>query len=389
MNDKGFLGIQKRFNSGEYKDYYDALGVSRDATDKDIKRAFRKLAKEYHPDRHKGDKEKEKKFQTYSAAYDVLSDPKKRKDYDMMGHQAYSDGGHAHGAPDIEDILNQFGFGGGGGGFGDFGSMFGEGFGGGRSQRKPQGRPGQNLEVAQTISFMESVTGTKREISYTTKVPCEPCKGFGTSDGKKPPTCPSCGGSGTQTASQGGLFFIQQTCSACNGSGEKITNRCTSCSGKGTTTKKVNLEVSIPSGVNNQDTLRIPRKGCAGEKGGPAGDLFISVKVQPHEYFRRENNDIHLEVPVTISQAIFGSTVKVPTVHNKILEVTVKPGTQSGEKNILRGKGISRKGRFDVGNQILTWKVVIPSASNLSETQKELFDKIKNEETLPNPFKLE
>mmetsp|Transcript_10790 Transcript_10790/g.16973 ORF Transcript_10790/g.16973 Transcript_10790/m.16973 type:complete len:312 (+) Transcript_10790:428-1363(+) len=310
----------------------------------------------------------------------------------MMGHQAYSEGGHGHGAPDIEDILNQFGFGGGGfgggggGGFGDFGSMF-EGFGGGR-QAKPRGRPGQNLEVTQTVSFMESVKGTKKEISYNTKIVCEPCKGNGTHDGRKPPTCSACGGSGTQTASQGGLFFIQQTCSSCNGSGEKITNRCSSCSGRGVTTKKVNLEVSFPSGINNQDTLRIPRKGCAGEKGGPAGDLFINVKVDPHPYFKRENNDIHLEVPITLTQAIFGTIVKVPTVDEKVLEVTVKSGTQSGEKSVLRGKGISRKGRFDVGNQILTWKVMIPQSSALSDTQKELFNKIKEEEIVPNPFQL-
>jgi len=381
---------RRSYASGD-KDYYQVLGVSRDATEKDIKKAFRKLAKEYHPDRNKGDKEKEKMFQTFSAAYDVLSDPEKRRKYDMMGHSAFSEGYSAQDAPDFEDILNQFGFGGGGGGFGGFEDIFGGAFGGGqgRSRQTSRGKQGQNLEMTQTISFMESVKGVKKEISYSTKVSCDTCKGYGTKDAKRPPTCSSCGGSGTQTASQGGLFFVQQICSSCRGTGEMVTDPCGTCSGKGTNGKRVNLEVSLPAGIDDQDTVRVPRKGCAGERGGPAGDLFITVRVQPHSYFKRSGNDILLDVPLSLSQAVFGGTVKVPTVHGKNLEVTVKTGTQSGERSILRGKGISRKGRFDVGNQVLTYKVNIPSAATLPEDQKALFTQLQELEATPDPFQLE
>jgi len=384
-----FSFSRRSYASGE-KDYYQVLGVTRDATEKDIKKAFRKLAKEYHPDRNRGDKEKEKQFQQFSAAYDVLSDPEKRKKYDMVGHQAFSEGYSAQDAPDFEDILSQFGFGGGGSGFGGFEDIFGGAFGGGagRSRQTARGKQGQNLEMSQTISFMEAVNGVKKEISYSTKISCDTCKGFGTKDAKRPPTCSSCGGSGSQTASQGGLFFVQQICSTCRGTGEMITDTCGTCSGKGTTGKRVNLEVSLPAGIDDQDTVRVPRKGCAGERGGPAGDLFITVRVQPHSYFKRANNDILLEVPLSLTQAVFGSIVVVPTVHGKNLEVNVKPGTQSGERSILRGKGISRKGRFDVGNQILTYKVLIPSGETLPDNQKDLFTQLQTLETKPDPFQL-
>lgn len=370
----------RRSESGKEKDYYELLGVSKTATEKEIKKAFRKLALKFHPDTNKDNPEAEKKFKEISEAYGVLSDKEKRQKYDTYGHDAFQDGDPFGGqGPDIQDILRQFGFGFGGGGGGGGGDFFGFGGGGGGGPER-----GENIELRQSVSFMEAIEGVEKEITFRVKKPCKVCKGSGDKDGETK-RCPSCGGRGMEVISQG-FMQMQIPCRACSGRGTDPANSCNTCRGNGTTLESKTLRVKIPAGIDDNDTMRVPRQGHAGDRGGPAGDMYMNVRVLPHKYFTRNGGDIHLKVPISVSEAIKGGTIVVPTVTGKV-EVKIPPGTQPSEKSVLRGKGVKSTNAWKAsGNQILHWKVSIPSYDSLTEEQKEGLEKLSEGLTVQRPF---
>ncbi len=317
------------------KDYYELLGVSRGATEDEIKKAYRKLARKHHPDVNPGDKAAEERFKEISEAYAVLSDPEKRKQYDTLGHAAFGEGG-----PTWE------GFGGAGGspfgaGF-DFSDLFGDLF-GGRPGTGPAGpRKGADLEYEMEIAFREAVFGAEKEIAYRRSAPCDTCGGTGTRAGSGGGRCPQCGGTGTVRTSRGPLA-IQQTCSRCRGTGHLPGPPCAACGGHGATPKSERIRVRIPAGVDDGSRIRVSGKGEAGPGGGPAGDLYIRVRVRPDRRFRREGPNLVTTVDVPVIDAILGGTVEVPTL-DKPVRMKVPAGTQDGRRFRLRGKGVPGKG---------------------------------------------
>jgi len=364
-----------------HKDYYELLGVKRDATEKEIKKAFRKLALKFHPDTNKDNPDAEKKFKEISEAYGVLSDKEKKQKYDMYGHDAFQDGDPFGGqGPDIQDILRQFGFGFGGGGGGGGGDFFGFGGGGG-----PGGMErGENLEMRQTVSFMEAIEGVEKEITFRAKRPCKTCKGTGDKDGETK-RCPSCGGRGMEVISQG-FMQMQIPCRACGGRGTDPAHACGTCRGNGTTLESKTLKVKIPAGIDDNDTMRVPRQGHAGDRGGQAGDLYMNIRVLPHKYFTRNGQDIHLKVPISVPEAVLGGSIVVPTVTGKV-EVKIPAGTQPSDRSVLRAKGVKSTNAWKAsGNQVLHWKIKIPSKDELSEEQLEGLKKFGEGLKAERPF---
>ncbi len=342
------------------KDYYEVLGVSKTATDEEIKRAFRRLAKQYHPDnKQTGD---EAKFKEVGEAYAILSDPTKRRQYDQFGHQAFTNNGNASysgfSADDIDlgDIFNEI-FGGGFGGFSGFGS-----FGGRTSTRSSSKRPrkGADSLVQVNLDFEEAINGCKKTITLDLNEKCSSCGGAGGFDEK---TCPTCGGSGRIISEQRSLFGVfqtQTTCNECGGSGHVFKRVCNECNGVGNVKKRKEIEVTIPEGVDTGYQLRISGKGSAGTNGGPNGDIYIEFKVKPHPLFEREDEDIYLTVPLTITEAILGCKKEIPTLSGNVI-LEVKPGTNSGDKVKLKGKGVKKINAFGKGNMYVVYKVVMPS----------------------------
>ena len=350
------------------RDYYEVLGVSKDADDAAIKKAYRALAKKYHPDMNPGDAEAEKKFKEASAAYAVLSDAEKRRQYDQFGHAAFEGGAGGAG-----------GFGGfdfNGADFGDiFGDIFGDLFGGGgrRGGRANNGpMKGANIRKSIRITFEEAVFGCKKELEVILKDPCTTCGGTGAKPGTSPETCPKCGGKGQVVYTSQSFFgTVQnvQTCPNCGGSGKVIKEKCTSCSGTGYTSSKKKIEVTIPAGIDNGQSVRIREKGEPGTNGGPRGDLLVEVNVSRHPIFQRQDMHIFSTVPISFAQAALGGDVKIQTVDGAVI-YNVKPGTKTDTKVRLKGKGVpSLRNSAVRGDHYVT--LVIQTPEKLSAEAKE------------------
>ncbi len=357
------------------RDYYEALGVSKGADSDELKKAYRKLAMQYHPDRNQGDKEAEKKFKEINEAYEILKDADKRAAYDRMGHAAFEQGGGFGGGG-----FGQGGFGG-GGDFSDmsdlFGGIFNDFMGGGQQQRR---RPedmnrGSDLRYNMTINLEEAFNGGKQEVRYRANVSCDTCKGSGSKSGKKT-TCGSCQGSGRIRAQQG-FFMIERTCPTCSGTGESIADPCNKCHGQGRVSQQRNINVNIPAGVEDGMRIRVAGEGEAGSRGGKPGDLYIFVSIKTHKLFARENADLHCSVPIKMTTATIGGSIEVPAIDGSKVKVTIPEGTQSGTQFRLRGKGmpVMKSSRF--GDLIVHTKIEIPS--RLTKKQKELLEEFERE----------
>ena len=350
------------------RDYYEVLGVSRDADDATLKKAYRQLAKKYHPDMNPGDAEAERKFKEASEAYAVLSDPDKRRQYDQFGHAAF-EGGGAGGAG---------GFGGfdfSGADFSDiFGDIFGDFFGGGRRGGRTNNGPmkGMNIRKGIRITFEEAVFGCEKEIDIILKDPCEKCHGTGAKPGTSPETCPRCGGKGQVVYTSQSFFgTVQnvQTCPDCHGSGTIIKDKCPDCAGTGYVSNKKTIQVSIPAGIDNGQSVRIWDKGEPGTNGGPRGDLLVEVTVSRHPIFQRQDMNIFSTAPISFAQAALGGDVRIKTVDGEVV-YTVKPGTKTDTKVRLRGKGVPSVRNPKVrGDQYVT--LVIQTPEKLSQEAKE------------------
>lgn len=352
----------------EKRDYYEVLGVSKSASDSELKSAYRKLAKKYHPDMNPGDKEAEAKFKEASEAYSVLSDPDKRRQYDQFGHAAF-EGGAGGGAGgfdfsgmDMSDI---------------FGDIFGDFFGGGRSRAQSNGpMKGQNLHHTIRITFEEACFGTEKELDLPLQDECENCHGTGAKAGTTPETCSKCGGKGQVVFTQQSLFGMVrnvQTCPDCRGTGKIIREKCPDCHGSGYITRKRKISVTVPAGIDNGQSIRIREKGDPGVNGGPRGDLLVEVAVSRHPIFQRQGIDIYSSAPITFAQAALGGDVRIKTVDGEV-EYTVKPGTQTDTRIRLRGKGVpSLRNKSIRGDQYVTLVVQVPTRMN--GEQKELLKK--------------
>lgn len=346
----------------EKRDYYEVLGVDKGADDATIKKAYRQLAKKYHPDMNPGDEEAEKKFKEASEAYAVLSDSEKRRQYDQFGHAAFEGG--AGGAD-----FGGFDF----GNMGDiFGDLFGDLFGGGR--RNSNGpMKGANLRTSVRISFEEAVFGCEKEIDITLKEPCSVCKGSGAKPGTVPVTCGKCGGKGQVAYTQQSLFGTirnVQTCPDCDGTGKIVKEKCTNCYGSGFKAERKRISVSIPAGIDDGQSVRIRDKGEPGKNGGPRGDLLVEVIVSRHPILQRQGTNIFSSAPISFAVAALGGSVKITTVDGPVL-YDVKPGTQTDTKVRLKGKGVpSLRNKQVRGDQYVTLVVQVPE--RLNEKQKEL-----------------
>lgn len=352
------------------RDYYEVLGVSKTASDDEIKKAYRGLAKKYHPDVNPGDKTAEEKFKEANEAYAILSDADKRAAYDSYGHAAFDGTGAQNGAG---------GFGGFDGGFdfGDiFGSFFGGGFGGGGAQRRNAPMRGDDIGIRVTLTFEEAVFGVKRDVSYNRVQKCPDCSGSGAEKGTQAETCSACGGSGQRRVTQriGGMAFQSTaTCTACGGSGKIIKNPCKNCRGTGYIKITKRLEVNIPAGIDDGGRVAIRGLGNDGRNGGPAGDLIIIVSIKPSQIYERDGNNIYCNIPVSVTDATLGAEIEIPTLEGTE-KFTIPEGTQPDTSFTLRGKGVPFVGNPNRrGDLIFTVKIEIPQ--KLSAKQKELLAK--------------
>ncbi len=347
------------------RDYYEVLGVSRDADDAALKKAYRVLAKKYHPDTNPGDAEAEAKFKEASEAYAVLSDPQKRSQYDQFGHAAFENGG---------------GPGAGGFDFGDmgdiFGDIFGDFFGGGRSRRNSNGpSKGASIRAGIRITFEEAVFGCEKELELNLKDTCENCKGTGAKAGTSPVSCTRCGGSGQiVTTSQSFLGMVRnvQTCPECKGKGKVIREKCPDCYGTGYISNRKKIQVSIPAGIDDGQSIRIKGKGEPGVNGGERGDLLVEVSVSRHPIFQRQDVNIYSTVPVSFTDAALGNTIRIKTVHGDV-EYDIKPGTQTDTRIRLRGKGVPSIRNSQIkGDHYVTFVVQVPE--KLNDEQREALE---------------
>jgi molecular chaperone DnaJ len=356
------------------QDFYELLGLTKTASADEIKKAYRKLAMQYHPDRNPGDAEAEAKFKEISEAYDVLKDEQKRSAYDRFGHQAF-EGGMGGGRPGGFD----FNF---GTGFADiFDEMFGE-FMGTRRGGSTNGR-GADLRYNLEISLEEAFKGSQATVRVPTSVVCEACSGSGAEAGTQPVNCPTCNGIGKVRAQQG-FFTIERTCPACQGAGRVIKDPCKACSGAGRVRKEKTLQVNIPAGVDDGTRIRLAGEGEAGLRGATPGDLYIFLAVAPHRFFQRDGANIHCRVPIPMTTAALGGTVDVPAIDGSRAKITVPPGTQSGHQFRLRAKGMSVLNSKQRGDMYI--QAVVETPMNLNKKQQELlreFDKAGKEGTHP------
>ena len=352
-------------------DYYEVLGVQRGATDAEIKKAYRKLAKENHPDLNPGDAAAEARFKEANEAYEILSDSDKRSRYDQFGF-AGVDPNYGAGAGGYGGFDGSFDF----GDLGDiFGSFFGGGFGGsaGRTRNGPQ--RGESLRMGITVTFEEAAFGCEKEVSVDRVEQCESCRGTGAAAGSSPETCPNCGGSGQvqqRRQTPMGVFATTGVCPNCGGKGKIIKNPCADCGGKGQVRKRKTIKVSIPAGIDNGQIISLRGQGNAGRNGGPAGDLQIVVTVKPHQLFRRDGADVYCDAPITFTQACLGGEMEIPTVDGKV-KYDIPEGTQTGTTFRLRGKGIPQVNGRGRGDQYVT--VYIETPRNLTREQKDALRK--------------
>ena len=351
------------------RDYYEVLGVSKGATDDEIKKSYRKLAKQYHPDLNPGDKAAEARFKEVNEAYEILSDKEKRARYDQFGHAGvdpnFNPGGGFVGGfcgfTDMGDID-----------LGDlFGSFFGGGFGGGGSSRRNGPQKGETIRTGVAISFEEAAFGCEKEVTVSRTEQCDVCHGTGCAPGTTAEVCPDCHGSGTVRIQRGGggfSFATTTTCPKCRGAGKIIHQPCKTCNGAGSVRRQKKLAVTIPAGIDNGQAVSLRGQGGAGKNGGPAGDLLIAVTVRPHPTFRREGTSVYMDQPVSFVQAALGAELEIPTIDGTV-KYTMPEGTQSGTTFRLRGKGIPGLNGRGRGDQYVTVKVQVPTG--LSRAQKD------------------
>ena len=367
----------------EKRDYYEVLGVSRDVSADDMKKAYRKLAVKFHPDKNPGDKTAEDKFKEVGEAYDVLSDTDKRAAYDRYGHAAFTGGmggggGGGGGFHDPFDVFREVFSGGGGGGI--FDQFFG---GGGSSRRRADGpQRGSDLRYGMSISLEEAARGCEREIDYERLVPCKPCKGSGSNSGAAKKTCRTCGGAG-QVISSRGFFQIQQPCPDCEGSGEIIADPCKSCRGVGRVKEHAHVRLKVPAGIEEGSRLRSQGNGDVGLKNGPNGDLYIVIQIKAHDIFEREGNDLHCDVPLSYPVAALGGEIMVPTIEGKA-SVKIPAGTQNGTTFRLRGKGMPVLNSPQLGDLYVHVQIAVPT--KLTGEQREAlegFSKAMGDDTSP------
>lgn len=360
------------------RDYYEILGVQKNSSKDEIKKAYRKLAMQYHPDRNPGNAEAESKFKEASEAAEVLLDDEKKARYDQFGHAGMNGAGGFGGAGGFQGDFSDFGD-----IFGDiFGDMLGGGRGRGRGRGRSGGRPGDDLQMEMEIDFAEAAFGTEKTISLTKNIKCDTCNGTGAKAGSAPTTCDYCHGHG-EVRRQQGFFTVATTCPKCQGSGQMIKDPCGSCHGSGKKKKKVDLQVKVPAGIDDGQRLKLSNEGDAGSNGGPNGDLYVVVRIKQHEIFERDEFDVHCTVPVSFSQAALGCELEVPTLSGKVA-LKIPAGTQSGVKMRLKGKGIQRLGGYGVGDQIVTVHVETPT--KLSSEHKEIFKRLSELEATSNPM---
>ena len=379
------------------RDYYEVLGIQKGANSDEIKKAYRKLAIKYHPDRNPGNKEAEEKFKEATEAYEVLSDDKKRQIYDQYGFAGLDGGaggaggfggggfGSSRAFHDFSDLF------GGGGGFGD---IFDNLFGGGGSRRSARRasptdpRQGESLRYDLKLSFKDAVYGCKTEIHFRHEESCTECKGTGAAKGKKRIVCPTCGGVGQIT--KGMAFFqVQQTCPTCRGTGSTVESPCPKCRGTGFEEKTKTVTLNIPAGVSDEKRITIPHQGNAGQNGGPAGDLVVILHIEPHRCFERSDQDLYCAVPVTMAQAALGATIEITTLDGKKVEFKLPAGTQHGKMYKIKGEGVPYTGSTRKGDLYVKMLIQIPD--HMSSRQKELlaeYAKLENATTSPQPVSL-
>ena len=357
------------------RDYYDILGVNNSATPDQIKSAYRKLAVKHHPDKNKGDKAAEEKFKEASEAYHVLSNSERKQNYDNFGHAAFENGGGGRGGFGNFDFSSSFSD--------IFEDFFGEGFGGGRRSRRSNNR-GSDLRYDLSISLEEAYTGKKQDIKFSTSEKCDTCKGSGSKPGHDANSCSMCGGHGQVRSSQG-FFTVQQTCPQCSGSGEMITNPCTNCGGQGKKQASKRLSVSIPKGVDDGTRIRLAGKGEAGSRGAGNGDLYLFINVYSHDLFKRSDENLFFECPISIADAALGTSIEIPTVDGGKAKIKIPSGTQSGKQFRLKAKGMPYIRGSGFGDLYVQVNTEVPIS--LNKEQKELLEKfreIENEKSNPS-----
>lgn len=348
-------------------DYYEILGVAKSASADELKKAYRKLAMQYHPDKNPGDKEAENKFKDINEAYDVLRDEQKRAAYDRFGHAAFESGGGGGGFGfDVGDIFDE---------------MFGEMFGGGRRQQQASGR-GADLRTDLEITMAEAFTGAEKTIRIVTSAQCKDCSGAGTASGSSPVACPMCNGAGRVRAQQG-FFTIERTCPSCQGMGRVIKDPCKSCGGAGRVRQERTLAVNIPAGVEDGTRIRLAGEGEAGLRGAPAGDLYVMLSIKPHPLFQRQGANLFCRVPIPMTVAALGGDIEVPTIDGEAAKLSIDAGTQSGHQMRLRNKGMSvlrSKARGD-----LYVELAVETPVKLTKRQKELMEEFAKESDKCHP----
>lgn len=342
------------------RDYYEVLNVPRNASEREIKRVYRKLARKHHPDVNPGDREAEAKFKEITEAYEVLSDPEKRRQYDQFGHQPFA-------SATAEGPGPGFGFDFGRGGFGGIGDIFSDIF-GGRTAGTAGPHKGEDLHYAIDLNFEDAVRGLSTEILLQKHVLCEVCQGSGAEPGSSPQPCPECSGSGRRQVSRG-ILSMTSPCPRCQGSGKVVLKPCRNCGGKGMVYRTERVKVKVPPGVDTGSRVRLGGKGEPGKNGGPPGDLYVTTRVYPHRFFERKGDNIYCTMPITITEAALGARIEVPTVDGKAT-MTIPPGTSGGRIFRLRGKGVPHLKGGGRGDQYLTVQVVVPQ--NLDDRSQQI-----------------
>ena len=358
------------------RDYYDVLGVSKSSSADQIKSAYRKLAVKYHPDKNEGDKTAEEKFKEASEAYHVLSNSERKQNYDNFGHAAFENGGGGRAGFGNFDFSSHFSD--------IFEDFFGEGFGGGGRRNRRANNRGSDLRYDLSITLEEAYTGKKQDIKFSTSEKCDTCKGSGSKPGHEAGSCSMCGGHGQVRSSQG-FFTVQQTCPQCSGSGEEITNPCNSCSGQGKKQASKRLSVTIPRGVDDGTRIRLAGKGEAGSRGSGNGDLYLFINVYSHELFKRSDEHLFFECPISIADAALGTSIEIPTIDGGKAKIKIPAGTQSGKQLRLKSKGMPYMRGNGTGDLYVQVNTEVPIS--LNKEQKELLEKfrdIENEKSNPS-----
>lgn len=352
------------------KDYYEVLEVSKDASEDEIKKSFRRLAMQYHPDRNPGNKEAETKFKEINEAYEVLKDEQKRAAYDRYGHQAFANGGMGGGNP-----FGGFDFGGGAGGFADiFSEVFSEFVGRGRGAGRSYAQRGQDVRYNMTLTLEEAFTGLEKEITLPSTETCETCHGHGTKDGKEAPVCPYCKGSG-KIRMQQGFFVVEQDCPQCKGTGHMVKDACPDCKGKGFVKKQKTIKVKIPAGVEDGMRVRVQGGGEAGIRGGESGDLYVFVSVKEHKLYEREGANLYARIPISMCCAALGGSIEIPSIDGSKIDVKVSAGAQSDQVIKVKNQGMSMVRSERRGDLFV--KLHVETPVNLSARQKELLEEFR------------